>query len=634
MVIKIVSSKRAETFDLFNFREYDGPNPYLNTGAIVFNFVLFPEAKPLDIEDYLIKMGNYLPQLRGLKVNTYGEMLAETISEVSKLEMGLHFDRFASIYVNNKEYIAIQSLHHETTIGVIDLVWDMLEAITDAQEFNFTSELIYLQGVFRDSTYGGPTIYSILQTAYHRSIPSFYLPDERLIQYGYGKYQIRGVATTFDGDSQLDSDFTTQKDDCKAFLSTCGFPVPQGKIIYDLDEAFDAVAEIGYPLAVKPVVGHKGIGVTANVNSDRGLEFAFDKAKEATEEGSSAIIIEQSITGSDFRLLSVGGKFAAAVERRPAFVTGDGESTIAELIERENATEARLDTPTSALGKIITDEVMENYLAEQDLYLDSVPRQGEVIYLRKVANLSSGGVSLDATQKIHPDNMILAQDIAQYFRLVCMGIDVIAEDISRSWKEGNFGIIEINAAPGIFMHLNPAVGESVDVPGLILEHLFPVTQPCRMPIITFNKLYREEIYEIVDHILLNHPDWLIGSVCQDGIFLNRSEKVLNKNYNSNVQSLLRHPKLDLLIAEYTETVFAKDGMAYEGSDLIILDEPSETEATLARDLLPNKTLIIKQGNSISVKVQGLMESYTLAESESFSYVYLKEITRLLSGLGT
>lgn len=625
-----MSRKRPEIFDIYNLQEYDGPNPYLNTRAVVFDFALFENGQPLAIETYLDEMGNYLPQIRGLKVKSYSEMLAKTMSEVSKLEMGLYLERFSIKEQTDKYSIAIQSLHHDTTMGVIELVWDCLEAITFKESFDFDRELSRLQEKFRDSTYGGPTIYSILQTAYKRGIPTFYLPDERLIQYGYGKYQVRGIATTFDRDSQLDSDFTTQKDDCKTFLATCGFPVPKGEIIYDLEEAFEVIKQIGYPVAVKPVVGHKGIGVTANVESDRGLEFAFDKAKEATEPGQSSIIIEQSISGADFRLLCVGGKFVAAVERRPAFVVGDGKSTIEELIERENATEARLDTPTSALGKIITDEVMENYLEEQNLSLDSIPKSEEVIYLRKVANLSSGGVSIDATQTIHPDNMILAQDIAQYFRLVCMGIDVIAQDISRSWKEGNFGIIEINAAPGIFMHLNPAVGVSVDVPSRILEYLFPSNQPSRIPIITFNRLYVEEIYEIVDHILLKHPDWLIGSVCQDSIFLNRSEKVLNKNYNSSVKSLLRHPQLDLLIAEYTERVFKQDGMVYEGSNLIILNEPTETEMILARDLLPNQTLIIKQGNNISVRVQGLMESYNLAESESFSYVYLKEITRLLS----
>jgi cyanophycin synthetase len=313
-------------------------------------------------------------------------------------------------------------------------------------------------------------------------------------------------------------------------------------------------------------------------------------------------------------------------------VVGDGRSTIGELIDLENATEARLDTPTSALGKIISDEVMDKYLEEQGLSIDSVVEAGKMVYLRKVANLSSGGVSLDATATIHPDNMILAQDIAQYFRLVCLGIDVIAQDISKSWKEGSFGIIEINAAPGVYMHLNPAVGKSVDVPGAILDYLFPPKKPCRVPIITFNKLYRSEVYDIVDHVLLRHPDWTIGSVCRDGLWINRAEKSAHADYNSNVQSLLRHPKLDLLIAEYAGDIVERDGMCFEGSNLVILDDPSLAEQALLRDLLPNGTAIAKQGNEISVQVKGYMERYQLGENESFSYVYLKEISRLILDL--
>ncbi|MGK7943796.1 MAG: cyanophycin synthetase [Microcystaceae cyanobacterium] len=624
-----MSRSNPDTFDVFDFKYYEGPNPYLNTGALVFDFALRSEGNPCKISTYIDDMARDLPQIKGLKPKNYGELFAQTCAEVSRLEMDLHLERWSLQPGEKEDTIAIQCLDEATTRGIINFVWDWLEAITHEESFDVPSEISRLQSSFRNSVYGGPTMYSLLQTAYHEGIPTFYLPDERMFQYGYGKYHRRGTGTTFDCDSQLDSDFTTLKDDCKAFLGNCGFPVPQGRIIYTVGEALDAIGEIGYPVAVKPVVGHKGIGVTANVQDDKGLEFAFETAKDALEEGTSSIIVEQSITGADYRLLCVGGKFVAAVERKPPYVVGDGESTIKALIDLENDTEARLDTPTSALGKIITDQIMENYLDEQGLSVESVPEQGQTVYLRKVANLSSGGVSIDATRTIHPDNMILAQDIAQYFQLACMGVDVIAQDIARSWKEGDFGIIEINAAPGVFMHLNPAVGDSVDVPGRILDYLFPPENPCRIPIITFNKLYRSDIYEIVDHILLRYPHWNIGSVCRDGIWLNRSEKVLRKDYNSNVKSLLRHPQLDLLIAEYTEDIFKSDGMAYEESNLVILEDPTPTEIILARDLMSNGTLIIKQGQDISVKVQGLMESYRLAEAELFSYVYLKEMTRTI-----
>jgi cyanophycin synthetase len=450
------------------------------------------------------------------------------------------------------------------------------------------------------------------------------------MQYGYGQKQVRGVATTFDCDSHLDSDFTTRKDDCKAFLNTLGFPVPKGDIVRSFEGARAVAREIGYPVAVKPVVGHKGIGVTADVRDPEELEFAFSRAVDAiSEEQPKQVIVERSISGADFRLLCVNGRFVAATERRPASVIGDGRSTIAELIKRENRTRARMDTPTSALSKIQCDEAMEMYLEAQGLSLDSIIETDRTVYLRKVANLSAGGVSIDATPTIHPDNAILAQDIAQHFRLTCLGIDTIARDLSKSWKSGDFGILEINAAPGIFMHLNPAVGESVDVPSHILETFFESGTAARIPIVTFNRISVQEIQETIDHILLQHPNWTIGAVCRDGVFVNRSEKVLSKDYNSNIQNLVRNPKLDLLIAEYVEEVLETEGMFYRGSNMVVLNNPTETEMMLLRDIFEDSAVVIKNGDKVSIHRQGLIEQYELGLAEPFTRVYLKEIGTIL-----
>ncbi len=409
-----------------------------------------------------------------------------------------------------------------------------------------------------------------------------------------------------------------------------GFPVPTGSIVLTRDEAISVAKSIGYPVAVKPVVGHKGIGVTADVQDAEELKAAFSRAiKAIPEDQPTRVIVEKSVAGADFRLLCVNGRFVAATERRPAWVEGDGKLAIDELIERENRTLARRDTPTSALSKIQRDEAMELYLEEQGLSLDSVIEKGKIVYLRKVANLSAGGVSMDATQSVHPDNIVLAQDIAQHFRLTCLGIDAIARDLSKSWKAGGFGILEINSAPGIFMHLNPATGGSVDVPSRILETFFASAQDAKIPLITFNLIGKEELEAIIDYILLQHPDWTIGAVCQDGVFVNRSEKNLNKDYNTNVQNLLRNPKLDLLIAEYQGNTLEREGMFYTGSNVVILDNPTNTEKMLARDMAEEAILVTKEDNSISIKRQGLIEKYDLGEHEPFSRVYLKEIATIL-----
>ncbi len=625
-----VNARKTDVFDLFNFKQYIGPNPYLDTATCTFNFALTGYRQPLPIEDYVAKIGDRYPHIHHEKYESLAHLFARTASEVGKLDMGLHLNRWNVKPHPHFDTISVQSLHARTSRAMIYLVWDWFEAITQDHDIAFEEQIKNLQNQFRQSVYGGPTVYALLRTAYEKGIPSFYLWDEGLMQYGYGKKQVRGVATTFDCDSHLDSDFTTRKDDCKAFLNTLGFPVPKGDIVVTREEALDVASEIGYPVAVKPVVGHKGIGVTADVQDAEELKSAFNRAVKAIpEEQPIRVIIERSISGSDFRLLCVNGRFVAATERRPASVVGDGDSTISELIKRENRSDARKDTPTSSLSKINWDEAMEMYLEEQGFSLDSVIEAGRTVYLRKVANLSSGGVSIDATSTVHPDNIILAQDIAQHFRLTCLGIDAIAESLAKSWKSGNFSILEINAAPGIFMHLNPSVGESVDVPARILETFFEQGTHARIPIVTFNRVSVHELQETIDQILFQHPDWTIGAVCRDAVLVNRSEKTLNKDYNTNIQNLLRNPKLDLLIAEYEEDVLEKQGMFYYGSNMVVLNNPTATEMMLARDIFDDSTVVIKQGDNVSIRHKGLIEQYELGSDEPFSRVYLKEIPTIL-----
>ena len=387
---------------------------------------------------------------------------------------------------------------------------------------------------------------------------------------------------------------------------------------------------MGYPVAVKPVSGHKGIGVTADIQDEIELKTAYQRAVDAMPEGEKvAIIVEKSIAGHDYRLLCVNGRFVAAIERQPAFVIGNGQSSLRELIERENRSPQRSDTPTSPMGKIQTDESMHLYLEEQGLDLESVIERDRTVYLRKVANLSSGGFSIDATERVHPDNIILAQDIAQHFRLTCMGIDIITADISQSWKQSSFGIIEINAAPGVYMHLHPSIGEPVDVTSRILETFFTSGKDARIPIISFNRITLRQLQRLSDRIITLHPDWTIGAVCSEGIIVNRSEKKLNHHYNTNVRNLLRNPKLDLLITEYDRAVLEAEGMFYYGSNMVVLDDPNPIEMMLARDVFSDSTIVIKEDRQITIKRQGLLEQYELEPGELLEQVYLKEIATIL-----
>ncbi|AKG20836.1 ATP-binding protein [Calothrix sp. 336/3] len=635
-----VNARKTDAFDIFNFKYYIGANPYLNTAAVVFNFALTEYWQPLEIEDYVAIISDRYPQIANKSYDSYADIFAQTVCEVGKLAMDLHYcDRRQAAPSEHRHSIkpyptynkiAVQTLHTTTTRAVIYCVWDWFEAMNQDEQINIGEQIQILQNKFRQSVYGGPTNYALLRAANHKNIPTSYLWEEGVTQYGYGKKQVRGTATTFDCDSHLDSDFTTRKDDCKEFLKTLGFPVPEGEIVTSLRKAFTVATNIGYPVAIKPVVGHKGIGVTADIQDSYELENAFDRAVDAIPTKAPIhVIVEKSFPGKDFRLLCVNGKFVAACERHPASVIGDGYLTIDELIDQENRQAARADTPTSPMSKIKRDDAMEIYLEQQGLSLDSVVAKDKKIYLRKVANLSAGGVSINATDIIHPDNIILAQDIAQHFRLTCLGIDVITENLSESWKNGKLAILEINAAPGILMHLNPAIGESIDVPSQILETFFTSSYDARIPIITCNHLSVDELQKIIDYLLSKNPAMTIGGVCQGGIVINQFQKNLHPDYNTNVQTLLRHPRLDLLIAEYTGDILEKDGMFYCGSNLVILQEPTEIEMILKRDIFEDSTVIIKQGDNISIQSRDSIQESSVTEEEPFIQICCQEIEKIL-----
>jgi len=300
----------------------------------------------------------------------------------------------------------------------------------------------------------------------------------------------------------------------------CGFPTPKGKNCRSLNEAIKEAEKIGFPVVVKPVAGHKGQGVTTGIESESELEKAYQKIIDIVDsEGSKSdgIIIQQQIYGTDHRLLTVNGKFAAALQRVPAYVEGNGYDSIEKLITEENKKEVRLDNARSPLCKIKIDDDLKEYLKIQKLTLQDVPEEKERIYLRRVANISAGGVSVNVTDKIHPKNIELTECIVRYFKVKCLGIDVLAEDISKPWNEGNFGIIEINAGPGVFMHLAPAIGDSIDVPGLIMDSHFYKSDFSRIPVIAGNSLSLGFANLVLDTIRKLKPTVYFGALTDEGV---------------------------------------------------------------------------------------------------------------------
>lgn len=595
--------KEIAFFEVSRDKFYRGANFYLDRMAYVFDLKINTDSM-IPIEELKGKVGERFPAIIEKKIETYAELFAETAIQIQKMDMNLWISEWNVTEDEGVYTVAIEYMEEYSCEDSVILVEDWFASIIDGKDFPFEDRFTKLQADFDKTLFGGPTLYHILEAAIFNDVPLTYLYEENVFMFGYGRRHVRGRSTTFDVDGIKDTEFTMYKDLCKELLLKFGFPAPQGNVCYTEEEAVKAAEDLNkYPLVVKPVSGHKGQGVTTRINNIEQVKKAFNSLIENLPEDAEwdGAIVEEMVMGTDHRLLTVGGRFAAALQRVAAYVDGDGEHTIKELIEEENKKEVRLDNARSPLCKIKIDESLIDHIEKQDLTVDSIPKAGERITLRTVANISAGGVSINVTDKIHPDNIRLAENIAKYLRVTCLGIDFLAEDISKSWRESPCNIIEINAGPGVFMHLAPAQGGSINVPDMIIKHFFKNGKDARIPLFAFNKLSNRLAYNLTEK-LYDYTKWDVSTYNEEGIYVNNEFFCNHKDYDENVEIMLRNPNLGIACIEVTSQDILDYGHFFQGADLVILEEPDEIESALARDLLDGGEVIRISNEDKTIKV--------------------------------
>ncbi|MBS4014041.1 MAG: acetate--CoA ligase family protein [Bacteroidetes bacterium] len=602
---------RTKDFSISRFYTYSGPNYYLDRQAVVFNIFIAPIGDSVDY--YREKAIEIFPALEHIDTPYVIDLFAEVLILTLKMEIDLYINKY-SISKDKDEYVvAVEYLDEDITIDAIELVSDWFRAISNDEEFDFRGEFEKLQQVFDKTPFGGPTLYSLIEAGLKRDIPVFHLIEENQFQWGYGKKQLRGRSTTFQKDGIKDTEFTMYKDMVGEFLEMCGFPTPNGINCFEEEEIVEEALKIGFPVVVKPVAGHKGQGVTTNITTEEEVRKSFKSIVSAAAElgvNFDGALVQKMIHGNDHRLLAVGGKCVAALKRVPAFVEGNGHMNIEQLINEENDKLIRLDNARSPLCKIKIDENLIEFIDQQGLALSSVPEPGQKITLRKVANISAGGVSYNVTNEMHPDNIALVEDIASYFQLTCLGIDVLAADISKSWRDGDFGIIEINAGPGVFMHLAPAYGESIDVPALIMKSHFGENFNSRIPIIAANKVSNNLIDLINNKLHEMRNGIFFGALNETGVFMNGRYFHNNQDHCQNVKLILRHPKTDIALFCHDAEKIHDYGIFHKGADLLILDHADHYEKAVLKEQLigtgyvleieNNEINLLKGGESVSV----------------------------------
>lgn len=413
----------------------------------------------------------------------------------------------------------------------------------------------------------GPSTASLVNAGIARDIPWMRLNEYSLIQLGYGKYQKRIQATITSETDYIATDLASDKKATNRILGDLGLPVPRQISATSAEDAVKAAKRIGFPVVVKPLDGNHGNGISINLMTAEAVTEAFDFALANNKRGRT-IIVETFIEGLDHRMLVIDGKLEAVSKRVPGHIVGDGTHTAAELIEIVNSDPRRGVGHEKVLTRLELDKTAIEHLAEVGYDENTVLAEGEVVFLRSTANLSTGGTAVDVTDIVHPDNRNMAERAIKAIGLDIGGVDFLTADISQSYKDIPAGICEVNAAPGFRMHVAPSEGKPRDVSGAVMDMLFPAGTPSRVPIASITGTNgKTTVSRMVAHIHKLSGN-TVGLATTDGVYIDGNLTVKGDLTGPRAaQMILRDPTVDAAILETARGGLLRSGMGYERCDV-------------------------------------------------------------------
>ncbi|MGV0999400.1 MAG: cyanophycin synthetase [Fluviibacter sp.] len=451
--------------------------------------------------------------------------------------------------------VIVHNLHDEVTRLALTTGRDLIMAAIEDQPFDVAAAVEELKDLAEDRLLG-PSTGSIVNAAMDRKIPTMRLADNNLVQLGYGSKQRRIWTAETDKTSAIAETISRDKDLTKSLLKACGVPVPEGVVVETADEAWEAADDIGLPVVVKPSDGNHGRGVFTNLMTEAEVRTAF---AVAVDEGSS-VIVERFIPGNEHRLLVVGGKMVAAARGDFAFVKGDGKSTVEQLIETQiNSSPSRGPAEENTLNFVRVDSAVRLELERQGLNAQSVPAAGHDVLIQR-----NGNVSIDVTDEVHPD---VAETVALAARVVGLdvaGIDLVVEDISKPLAGQRGAIVEVNAGPGLLMHLRPSAGTPRPVGTAIVDYLFPPGEDFNLPIIGVAGSRGKTLVAQLIASLLQLTSMNVGLACSKGMYFNQRQ--LDDRHCADWESghrLMLNRQVDVAIIENDNRGILNDGLPYE-----------------------------------------------------------------------
>ncbi len=507
----------------------------------------------------------YLSQ-QGMTIAHGVERIALVLQQLAGMAVG--FGHTQAIQVPGVYQVVVEYLNEAAGRYAARAAVRLCQSIVDTGSYprwELEQDLRDLRELWAEASLG-PSTETLVAAAEARGIPWLALSARSMIQLGYGKYQKRIQATLSDRTGILGVELASDKESTKKILQAAGIPVPQGTVIYYLDELPEAVAAIGgFPIVIKPLNGNHGRGITLNIDSWDLAEAAYNSAKDI----SRGVIVEHYYPGCDHRVLVVNGKVVAVAERVPAHVVGDGKSTIKELIESTNQDPQRGEGHEKVLTRIEIDYTTRKSLAREGYTLETVLPPGKVCYLRATANLSTGGTAIDRTEDIHPENIWLAERAAQIIGLDIAGIDMVTADISRPLREVNGAVVEVNAAPGLRMHSCPSQGTPRNVAEPILDMLFPPGTPSQIPIIAVAGSQGKTITTQLIAQIFKQTQQTVGYTTSTGTYIN-DFTVDHTLGRQNTQVILQDPTVEVVVLETAAREILQSGLSFAACDVSVV----------------------------------------------------------------
>lgn len=566
---------------ILDIKVFKGKNIYSLKKCIRIDVDLegYAEVPSKDIEDFNFNIVSMIPELKThrcgidedggfvkrLKEGTYLAHICEhmTIAIQNKLGIDISYGKAREIE-GDRYYIIVQYIYENVALEVIRLAVDIINSLIKKVPINYEERIEFIEEILREESMG-PSTKAICDYAISIGLPVTNLSNSNFYQIGYGK-QGRIIEASIGSNTRCISvDISCDKKLTKEILKNQNIPVAKGCKITNVIGLLKEAEDIGYPLVIKPQYGNKGKGVFLNIKNEKELIKAYSEVKKNYKD----ILIEKYHLGKDYRVCVINFEVVAVSLRLPPKVTGNGYNSVKELIKILNLNPLRGEDHEKHLTKIKLDEEVKSYIREQGYGLNSIPKKGEIIYLRQNANLSTGGEAVDCTDLISEENIELCVSTAKALNLDICGIDVCTDDISKPIKDNGI-IMEVNSAPGLRMHLHPSFGKSRAVGEKIVNMIYD-GKPYNIPVISITGTNgKTTTSRLISHTL-SKIGYKVGMTSTSGIFIN--EKCIHEGDDTGFESaktVLFNNEVDFAVLETARGGLIRKGLAYELADIAII----------------------------------------------------------------